>query len=222
VLLGAGLSWEGQSDIIAVGLAKDNFSLVNDIDIILKLGNIEALLLLDVLANNLGDGDVLGHTVLDWLRGSNFNLNIQWDSDKGNLVRLGLVLLATKLVFASAIMVTVARSLAGSDFHGLTFGLIGDLGGGGNQSLWLGDIVVSADLPWLDLGGLLADGSDLFVAVVIVNNHLHGQGLWGGLSCEGWDTHLGVDTGVCVSAMDLGVVSISTVWGSSSQSWHKE
>jgi len=222
VLLGASLGGQSQGDIIAVGLAKDNFSLVNDIHIILKLGNVEALLLLDVLADNLGDGDVLGHAVLDWLWGSNINLDVQWDSDKGDLERLGLVFLMTVLVLTSSVVVTITRGLAGGDLHGLSFGLICDLGGGGNQGLWLGDIVVGADLPWLDLGGLLADSSDLLVAVFIVYDNLDGQSLWSSLGGESRDAHLSVDAGVGVPAVDLGLVAIPGVWGSSSQGWQEE
>lgn len=222
VLLGASLSWECQGDIVAVGLAKDDLSLVDDIDVVLKLGNVEALLLLDVLADDFGDGDVLSHTVLDWLWGSNLNLNVQWDSDKGDLERLGLVFLMTVLVLTGSIVVSVTRGLASGHLHGLSFGLISDLGGGGNQGLWLGDIVVGADLPWLDFGGLLADSSDLLIAVFIVYDNLDRQGLWSSLGSEGWDAHLSIDAGVGVPAVDLGLVAIPGVWGGSSQSWQEE
>ena len=102
------MGWEGQSNIIAVWLAQNDLSLVNSVGAVFKLGNIEALLLLDVLADNLGDGDVLGNTVLDWLWGSNLNLNIQWDSDKGDLERLGLVFLMAVLVLTATVVVTIS------------------------------------------------------------------------------------------------------------------
>jgi len=87
------------------------------------------------------------------------------------------------------------------------------LGGCGDQSLWLGDIVVSADLSWLDLGGLFANSSDLLIAVVIVNNHLDWQGHGCGLAGEGWDTNLGIDTGVGISAVDLWTIAIARAGG---------
>jgi len=220
VLLGAGLGWEGQGDIIAVGLTENDLSLVNSVGVILKLGNIEALLLLDVLADNLSDGDVLGDTVLDWFWGSNLNLNVQGDSDKGDLERLGLVFLVAVLVLTGTVVVTITGRLAGGHLHGLGFGLISDLSGGGNKSLWLGDIVVGADLSWLDLGGLFADSSDLLIAVFIVNDLLDWQGHRCGLAGEGWDTDLGIDAGVGISAVDLWAIAISGV--SSSQSWQEE
>jgi len=221
VLLGASLGWKGQGDICTVWLAKNNFSLVNCVGVILKLGHIEALLLLDVLADNLSDGDVLGNTVLDWFRGSNLNFDVQWDSDKGDLERLGLVFLMTVLVLTSTIAtVTVTRSLAGGHLHGLSFGLISDLSGGSNQSLWLGDVVVSADLSWLDLGGLLAHGSDLLVAVFIVNNLLDWQGHWSSLASKGWDANLSIDTGVGIPAVNLWGIAIPGV--GSSQGWQEE
>lgn len=220
MLLGASLGWEGKGDIIAVWLAQNDFSLVNGVGVILKLGNIEALLLLDVLADNLGDGDVLGNTVLDWFWGSNLNLNVQWDSDKGDLERLGLVFLVTVLVLTATVVVTITGSLASGNLHGFGFGLISDLSGCCNQSLWLGDIVVGTDLPWLNLGGLFADSSDLLIAVFVVNNLLDWQGHWCGLAGEGWDTDLSVDTGVGISAVDLWSIAISGVSGS--QSWQEE
>jgi len=102
------LGWEGQSDIIAVWLAQNDLSLVNSVGAVFKLGNIEALLLLDVLADNLGDGDVLGNTDLNWVWGSNLNVDVQWDSDKGDLERLGLVFLMAVLVLSGTIVVTIS------------------------------------------------------------------------------------------------------------------
>ncbi len=78
----------------------------------------------------------------------------------------------------------------------------------GLPGLGLLDVVVSADLPGLGAAGLLADGPDLVVAVVVVDDVLHGQGDGGGLAGEGRHAHLGVDGGVGVPAVVLGGVPV--------------
>jgi hypothetical protein len=57
---------------------------------IFKLGNIEALLLLDVLADNLGDLDDLGDAGLDGFGGGNLNRDDKWNIDQWNTVLLSL------------------------------------------------------------------------------------------------------------------------------------
>ncbi len=49
---------------------------------------------------------------------------------------------------------------------------------------------MSADLSLEILGGFLADGSDLVVAVVVVNDVLHFQDDGSGLGGESGNTHL--------------------------------
>ena len=85
------------------------------------------------------------------------------------------------------------------------------LGGLGSQGLLDRLVLVGADLPGLDLGGLLADSADLLVAVVIVNDLLDVKGDWGDLAGEGRHAHLGVDRGVGVTAVHLGGVPVPGV-----------
>ena len=105
----AGLGGEGEGDLVAVGLSEDDLNLIDGVDAVLKLGNVEALLLLDVAADDLGDHDGLGHAVPDWLRGGDLNADNKGDGDEGDGVLLGLVLLSAELVLARvAVGVAVA------------------------------------------------------------------------------------------------------------------
>merc|ERR1739838_1279439 len=68
VLLPASLGVEGEGDLLAAGLSDDDLLLVDGVGGINELGNVEALVLNLVLADDLSDGDVLGDT--DLLGGS--------------------------------------------------------------------------------------------------------------------------------------------------------
>ena len=116
VLLPAGLSVEGEGDLLAAGLPDDDLLLVNGVGGIDELSNIEALVLNLVLALDLRDGDVLGDTDLLGDRVGKAALDCEGSSDKGNLVRLGLVLLPTILMLTRvwmSITTTVARFWSG-------------------------------------------------------------------------------------------------------------
>ncbi len=125
--LAASLGREGQGDGVAVGLAQDGFDLVDGVGAVLELSHVEAPLLHDILADDLGDGDLLGHAVLDGLRHGDVNVDLEGLSHQGDPVSLGLVLLAAVLVFASSVVVAIARGTAGSDLHRLRLGFIGNL-----------------------------------------------------------------------------------------------
>ena len=128
MLLGASLGGEGESDVVAVGLSQNDLGLVDGGGGVLKLGNVEALLLLDVLADNLGDGDLLLDADLLGLWSSDIDRDLEGLSHQGNLEALGLVLLVAVLVLTATIVgLAVAGRLAGGDLHGLGLGLIGDL-----------------------------------------------------------------------------------------------
>ena len=128
VLLGAGLGGEGEGDIVAVGLAQDNLGLVDGGGGVLELGDVEALLLLDVLADDLGDGDLLVNADLLGLGSSDIDGNLKGLGHQWDLERLGLVLLVAVLVLAATVsLVAVAGGLAGGHLHGLGLGLIGHL-----------------------------------------------------------------------------------------------
>ena len=125
---GADLGGEGQGGGVAVGLAEDDIDLVDGVGSVLELGDVEALLLLDVLADDLGELDGLGHADLDGLGGSDLNGDTEGSGDKGDGVLLGLVLLSAVLVLAGvAVGVSVAGWVARSDPHGLRLELRGDL-----------------------------------------------------------------------------------------------
>ena len=64
------------------------------------------------------------------------------------------------------------------------------LGGGGWERFSLPDVVVGADLSLDVLGGLLAHGPDLLVAVVVVDNVLDGQNDRGGVGGESRNANL--------------------------------
>ncbi len=64
------------------------------------------------------------------------------------------------------------------------------LGGCCGKCFGLPDVVVSADLPLEILGGFLADGSDLVVAVVVVHDVLHFQNDGSGLGGKSGNTNL--------------------------------
>jgi len=192
--MGAGLGGEGKGDLVTGRGSDDDLGLVHNVGGIFELGNVEALLLNIITADNLGDLNVLGDTDLDGLGVSNGDLNGEGGGDKGDLVGLGLVFLTAKLMFSIAVSGgSISRGFAGSYLHGLSLGLIGDLGGlsrGDNSFLLVG---VGADLAADDGGCLLADGEDTIEAVVIVYDNLDGQSDGGHSGLEGWHADLGVD-----------------------------
>ena len=123
----ASLGGQSQSDSVAVGFSQDNSDLVNGVGSIFEFGHIEAFLFNNVSAFDFGDGDLLGHAVLDGFGDGDLDGHVQGDGDKGDSVGLSLVLLATVLVFSSSVMVTVSGGTAGGHLHGLGFGLISHL-----------------------------------------------------------------------------------------------
>ena len=82
------------------------------------------------------------------------------------------------------------------------------LGGGGRHGLLLLDVVISTDFTGNNGFGFLANGSDLVIAVVVVNDVLHVQSDGSGLGGEGGDAHLSIDAGVGVSAVVFGAITI--------------
>ena len=209
VLLPAGLGVKGEGDLLAAGLSDDDLLLVNGVGGVDELGNVEALVLNLVLALDLGDGDVLGDAHLLGGRVGKTALDSKGSNDKGDLVGLGLVLVA-HLVFAMVGVgsITVGRGLdsTGGDLHGLGLLVVGDLGGLAVSDDVLPLVDVGADLP-LDNGvGLLTDGEDTVEAVVVVDHLLHRQGDRGHLLGKGGNAHLGVDGCVGVTAQKLGSV----------------
>ena len=83
------------------------------------------------------------------------------------------------------------------------------LGGGSRHGFFLLDIVIGTDFAGHNSVGLLADSSDLIVAVVVVHDVLHVQDDGGGLGGEGGDADLSVDAGVGISAVIFGAITIS-------------
>jgi len=209
----AGLGGEGEGDLVAVGLAEDDLALLDGVGAVLELGDVEALLLFDVTADNFGDLDGLGHAVPDGLGSGNIDADDEGGVDQGDGVLLGLVLFLAVLVLAGVgVGAAVAGSVARCDSHALGAGLGGHLGGGGWERFSLPDVVVGADLSLDVLGGLLAHGPDLLVAVVVVDNILDGQNDRGGVGGESRNANLSIDGSVCLPAVDWrGSITIS--WG---------
>merc|ERR1712106_672330 len=175
--LAARLSGEGKGDLFTAGFSNNNLLLVNSVDSINKLGNIEALVLDLVLAFNLSDLNSLGDTDLLGGRVCEHAGDLKGDSDKGDLVSLGLVFLTAHLVFSSMTsslvsISTISSSSTSSHLHGLRLLVIGDLGGGarGNNLLLL--IHIGTDLSLNGGGCFLTDCEDTVKAVVIVHNLL--------------------------------------------------
>ena len=124
----AGLGGEGEGDLVAVGLAEDDLALLDGVGAVFELGDVEALLLFDVTADNFGDLDGLGHAVPDGLGSGNINADDEGGVDQGDGVLLGLVLFLAVLVFASVgVGAAVAGSVARGDSHALGAGLGGHL-----------------------------------------------------------------------------------------------
>jgi len=207
VLLPAGLSVEGEGDLLAAGLPDDDLLLVNGVGGIDKLGNVKALVLNLVLALDLSDGDVLGDTDLLGGRVGKAALDSKGGSDKGDLVGLGLVLLVAHLMLTvvGVSSVSIGRGLdsTGSHLHGLRLLVVGDLGGLAVSDDILPLVDVGADLPLDNSVGLLADGEDTVEAVVVVNNLLDRQGDRGHLLGKGGHADLSVNRCVGVPAQKL-------------------
>merc|ERR1712106_725607 len=98
--LAARLGWEGKRDLVTAGFSNDDLLLVNSVGSINKLGNIEALGLNLVLTLYLGDLNSLCDTDLLGGRVGQHTGLLKGDSDKGDLVSLGLVFLTAHLVFS--------------------------------------------------------------------------------------------------------------------------
>jgi len=197
MILCAGLSGEGKGDLLTAWLSNYNLLLFNSVGGISKLGHIEALVLNLILTlylsdlNSLGDTDLLGGRV-GQLAG-----NLKRSSDKGDLVSLGLVLLTADLMFSLAISIslrlTISRSSTGSNFHGLRLLVKCNLGGGAGGNHILSFILIGADLPVNNGGGLFTDGEDTVEAVVIVNNLLDCKSDRGHLLSKGRDADFSIN-----------------------------
>jgi len=196
VLLAAGLGGQSQGDLLTAGLSNDDFLLINSVGGISKLGNVEALVLDLVLALDLSDLDGLGDTDLLGSRIGKLASDLQRGGDERDLVCLGLVFLATHLMFSLAIsMVSIAisSSSTSSDLHGLRLLLIGHLSGGASSDHIFPLVLVGAQLSVHEGGGLLTNGEYAIKAVVIVHHFLDCKSDWGHLLSKGRDTHLGIN-----------------------------
>jgi len=85
-LFGAGLSRKSQSDVVTLWLTQLNLNLFDGVGGVLELSQVEALLFLDVLADDLGDFNVLGYAFLNWIWCSNVDLDLIWDGHNWDLV----------------------------------------------------------------------------------------------------------------------------------------
>ena len=223
IVLCASLGWEGEGDILATGFSNDDLLLFNSVGSINKLGNIKALVFNQVLALNLGDlnglcnADFLGSRIGKRAR------DLKRDSDEGNLVSLGLVFLATHLVFSMSISWrSISRSSTSGHLHSLRLLLISDLGGCAGSCHIFPFVYISTDLSVHYGGGLLAHGKDTIEAVVIVHNLLDCKSDWGHLLSESWNADLSIDRCVCVPAMVLRGIAISWLCSSGERDQRRE
>ena len=225
--LGAGLGGEGEGDLLTARLSNHNFLLIDGIGGISKLGNIETSVLNLVLTLDLCDLNRLGDTHLlgGWVSKSTGDL--KWGSHKRNLVGLCLVFFMANLMFSLAIaMVSISISSSWTTschLHCLRFLFISNLGG----CAWSSDILllihIGADLSVNCGRGLLTDSKNSVKAVIIVNHLLDIQRNWSHFVSEGWNTDLSIDRGVCVSAVELWGIAISSISSCcSNESCHNE
>ena len=181
--------------------------MVNSVGSINKLGNIEALVLNLVLTLNLSDLNGLGDTDLLGGRVGEHTGLLKGDSDKGDLVSLGLVFLTAHLVFSLAISLLMSISISSSStsghLHSLRLLIISDLGGGARGDNLFLLIHIGADLSLNDGGCFLADGEDTVKAVVIVYDLLDCKSDWGHLLSKGRYADLSINRGVGVPAVKL-------------------
>jgi len=212
VSLAAGLCGEGKGDLFTAGFSNDHLLLVNSVGSISKLSNIEALVFNLVLAFNLSDFNSLGdtHFLRGWVGKHAGDLN--WGSDKGNLVCLCLILFTAHLMFSATIaLVTIASSSTSSNLHGLRLLFIGNLGGSAGSNNLLLLIHVSTDFSLNSGRCFLADCEDTVKAVVIVNNLLDCKSDRSHLLSKSRHADFSIDGCVGVPAVILR--SISICWG---------
>merc|ERR1712168_1747333 len=194
---GAGLGWKGEGDPLTAGLSNYNLLLFNSVGGISKLGNIEALVLNLVFTLHLCDFNSFGDTHFLGSRVGQLAGNLKRSSDKGDLVSLGLVLLTADLMLSLSISISmrlaVSRRSTRSHFHGFGFFIISDLCGCARGYHILSLILIGADFPLHNSGGLFTDGEDTVEAVVIVNNLLDCKSDRGHLLSKGRDTDLSID-----------------------------
>ena len=207
VVLGAGLGGEGEGELLAAGLSNHHILLVDHHAAVLPLGHAEALARHLVGALHLGDDNGLGDADLLGGRVGQLALLCLGHGDQGHAVGLGLILLATDLVLAGAVVgVAVAGGPAVCFLHRLGLLLEGDLGGGAGRHNVLTHVLKGAELPVHGGAGLLAHGEGLVEAVLAVHDVLGGEGDGGHAVREGRHAHLGVDGGVGVPAVVVGGV----------------
>ena len=218
-VLGAHLGGQGQGHLLAVGVAQNDGGLVDGDGGVLEGGQVDASLLGNVLADDLVDLDLLGHAHLLGLGHGHVDGHLQRDVDQRHAVLLGLVLLAAVLMFSLIVMpvavavglMAVAGCSAGGDLHGLGLVLVGDLGGGGAAGLLLRGVSVSANFAVVDGGDLFALGPGGRVAELVVHDVLDGQLDGARLRLERGHADLGVDGGVGVAAVELGLL-VAVAW----------
>lgn len=204
----ASLGGEGKGDGVTVGLSKYGFDLVDSVGTVFKFGNVEAFFFLDVLADNLGEYNVLSNAALDGFGDGHGDGHLPGDCDQGDTESLGLIFSSAVLVFSGTIVITVTGRRASGDLHGFGFFLVSHLGGSSRLGGFVLNIVVSTDFSNFSTGGFFTDSSDLVVTVVIVNYIFDSQNDGSDLVSKGWYTNLSIDRGVGVSAVIFGTISI--------------
>jgi len=184
----ADLLGEGQLDSGAVGGTELGDALLDDLDVILDLGDGDALVLGQVLAGDPGQGDGLVDTGLDGLGVGNSDGGVGGGDDGAVVASLLGDLLA--VVVAVAVVAVSGGWLAHGHHLGVADPLEGDLDSLGGGLLGLLLVVVDADLVLDNLDALRADGSGDVIALLDVNDLLDGKLNWGADSLESWGANL--------------------------------
>jgi len=185
----AHLLGEGELHGVAAGGAELGDALVNSLNIILNLGDGDALLSAEVLAADLDQADGLVDAGLDGLGVGNSDGGLDGGDHGGVVAGLLGDLLA---VVVSVAVVSVSWGWL-ADSHHLDVALLdeGDLDSLGVGVLALLLVAVGADLVLDLLGALRADSSGDGVALLLVDDPLDWQLHWSTDSLEGWGADLG-------------------------------
>ena len=163
-------------------------ALLDDLDVILDLGDGDALVLGQVLAGDPGQGDGLVNTGLDGLGVGNGDGGVGGGDDWAVVASLLGDLLAVVVTVA---VVSVSRGWLADGHHlGVADPLEGDLDSLGGGLLTLLLVVVDADLVLHNLDALRADGSGDVIALLDIDDLLDWELNWGADSLESWGANL--------------------------------
>ena len=184
----ADLLGQGQLNGGAVGGSQLGDALLDDGDVILDLGDGDALVLGQVLAGDPGQGDGLVNTGLDGLGVGNGDGGVGGGDDGAVVASLLGDLLAVVVTVA---VVSVSRGWLADGHHlGVADPLEGDLDSLGGGLLTLLLVVVDADLVIDSEERLCTNSPTDWVTLLSLHNDLHAHLGRGADSLESWSANL--------------------------------